>query len=551
MLAIEVNFLTGRFVATAHHDRSSPEWPPHPARLFSALVATWGEGEDPPDTHEREALEWLEAQPPPSIVVPEGTPRKVLTHFVPVNDSKVVKSIDKYMENALKIETLESDIQVALQESEGEITKSVDKLRKDLEKAKEFQVWASFGDKADPDLSLMPEHRPKQARTFPSVTPDEPRVTYLWGAAPSPEIAEALDGLTERVTRIGHSSSLVSCRLASDPPPPNRVPSETGESLRCVRDGQLAALEKLHKSHGANKPRTLPFEPVRYKEIDIDEAGKPPSVVADTAGEWLVFEFAARDRNVPSTQTVAITSVFRSALLHYADDPIPESISGHQSNGQPSPDPHVGFLALPWVQYEHSDGRIMGASINLPESMDEDSKNAVYRAIAKWEAARDEEPLKLTFGSQGDMSMMRVRGPSQLVTLRRNRWNGESQRWVTATPIALPTHPGQLSKGTASSRAKAWAKAEEIVANSCRHVGLPKPTDVVVSFSPFIPGARPASKYPAFKQRGRDGNQVARRLLHAAVTFDQPIRGPLLLGSGRFLGLGLMAPIRAEGDSNG
>ena len=498
MLAIEVNFLTGRFVATAHHDRSSPEWPPHPARLFSALVATWGEDED---THEREALEWLEAQPPPSIVVPEGTPRKVLTHFVPVNDQNFDSK----------------------------------KLKND-----ETRLVPSFLD-----------DRPKQGRKFPSITPEKPRVTYLWGTAPSPEIAEALDGLTERVTRIGHSSSLVSCRLASDPPPPNRIPNETGEPLRCIREGQLAALEKLHKSHEANKPRTLPFEPVRYKEVDIEKDGELSPVVADTAGEWLVFEFAAKDRNAPSTQTVAITSVFRSALLHYADDPIPESISGHKSNGQPSPDPHVGFLALPWVQYEHSDGRIMGAAINLPESMDEDSKNAVYRAIAKWEAARDGEPLKLTFGTKGDMSMTRVTGPSQLVTLRRNRWNGESQRWVTATPIALPTHPGQLSKGTAPSRAKAWARAEEIVANSCRHVGLPEPTDVVVSFSPFILGARPASKYPAFKQRGRDGSQVARRLVHAAVTFDQPVRGPLLLGSGRFLGLGLMAPIRAEGDANG
>lgn len=547
MIAIEVNFLTGRFVATAHHDRSSAEWPPHPARLFSALVATWGEDED---SHEREALEWLEAQSPPSIVVPDGTPRKVLTHFVPVNDSKVVKSIDKYMENARKIEILERELQVAQQESEGEITKAVEKLRKDLDKAKEFQVWAAFSDKNDPDLSLMPEHRPKQARTFPSVTPDEPRVTYLWDSTPSPEITEALDGLTERVTRIGHSSSLVSCRLATDPPSPNRVPNQTGEPLRCVREGQLATLEKLHKSHYANKPRTLPFEPVRYKEVDIDEAGKPPPVLADTAGEWLVFEFVAKDRNVPATQTVAITSVFRSALLHYADDPISESISGHQPNGQPSPDPHVGFLALPWVQSEHSDGRIMGAAINLPESMNEDSKNAVYRAIAKWEAERQGEPLKLTFGAKGDMSMTRMTGPSQLVTLRRNRWNGKSQRWATATPIALPTHPGQLSKGTAPSRAKAWAKAEEIIADSCRHVGLPEPTDVVVSFSPFITGSRPASKYPAFKQRGRDGNQVARRLVHAAVTFDQPVGGPLLLGSGRFLGLGLMVPVRAEGASN-
>ena len=550
MLAIEVNFLTGRFVATAHHNRNQSEWPPHPARLFSALVATWGEGEDSPDPREREALEWLEAQPPPSIVVPDGTPRKVLTHFVPVNDSKIVKSLNKYMENAGKIEELESKYREALQESEGEITKTVEKLRNDLEKTKEFQVWASFGDKDSPDLSLMPEHRPKQARTYPSVTPDEPRVTYLWNDAPSSEVVEVLDGLTERVTRIGHSSSLVSCRLTTDSPSPNHVPSEAGEPLRCVREGQLAALEQLHQRHQGNKPRALPYELVRYKEVDIDEAEELPPIAPDTAGEWLIFEFEPKDRSVPSFQTTTITSVFRSALLHYADDPIPESISGHRPDGKPSPDPHVGFLALPWVQHEHSDGRIMGVAINMPENMDSTAKKAVYRAIAKWEAEKKDSPLKLTFGSQGDMSMTRVIGPSQLVTLRRSLWNSKSNRWVTATPIALPTHPGPLSRGTATSRAKAWAKAEEAVADSCRHVGLPAPSDVVLSFSPFIPGARPASKFPAFKQRGRDGNQVARRLLHAAVTFDQPVKGPLLLGSGRFLGLGLMLPVREQGDSN-
>ena len=40
MFAIRVECLTGRYVATAYDDRSRAEWPPHPARLFSALVAT-------------------------------------------------------------------------------------------------------------------------------------------------------------------------------------------------------------------------------------------------------------------------------------------------------------------------------------------------------------------------------------------------------------------------------------------------------------------------------------------------------------------------------
>ena len=41
MLALRVEYLTGVCMATKHDDasRASPEWPPHPDRLYSALVA--------------------------------------------------------------------------------------------------------------------------------------------------------------------------------------------------------------------------------------------------------------------------------------------------------------------------------------------------------------------------------------------------------------------------------------------------------------------------------------------------------------------------------
>ena len=72
---IEINFLTERFTATFHNDRRQSEWPPHPARLFSALVAAWADA-DEPDRSERGALEWLEAQSPPAIAASGAVPRK-------------------------------------------------------------------------------------------------------------------------------------------------------------------------------------------------------------------------------------------------------------------------------------------------------------------------------------------------------------------------------------------------------------------------------------------------------------------------------------------
>ncbi len=88
MLAIEVELLTGRYAATAHNDRGRAEWPPHPARFFSALVAALHDHEEV-DQAERAALLWLEQQSAPSLWVdPESRVgrRQVQDVYVPVND---------------------------------------------------------------------------------------------------------------------------------------------------------------------------------------------------------------------------------------------------------------------------------------------------------------------------------------------------------------------------------------------------------------------------------------------------------------------------------
>ena len=88
MLAIEVSFLTGRYIATAYNTRIESEWPPHPARLFSALAATHFTSDPsmPGLPEERAVLEWLESKGAPSICCSDAASREVVTVFVPVND---------------------------------------------------------------------------------------------------------------------------------------------------------------------------------------------------------------------------------------------------------------------------------------------------------------------------------------------------------------------------------------------------------------------------------------------------------------------------------
>ena len=536
---VEVNFLTGRYVATCHNERRQCEWPPHPARLFSALVASWAEDEK--DPAEREALEWLESQGPPSISASDATPRSVVSHFVPVNDISIV-SRTWYERRADNIYELADRLHTELTASGGEVTKQATQLQRKLAKAREVQSQVSRpgNTNASSAIEMLPEQRNKQERFYPSVTPDDARVVFCWHACPLENVREAIDRLLQRVTRLGHSSSLVSCRVVQDPPEATHEIGDSGESMRAVRCGQLSELERQFVRHRGLKPRSLPHSDVRYRAVDkssrTDTLHEP-----NTAGHWIVFEFTHSSRAIPATRAVELATAMRAAMFLYAPEPIPEELSGHRPQGDPTAGPHVAFVPLPYIGFPHADGRLLGIAVSVPKAVGDAGRRVLYRAIGEWENTAG-RTLTLTLGSQGVVEMSRLRGPVTLASLRPAIWRRPSRRWVSATPLALPKHPGRLSGGSAAARAKGWGMAEATVAASCVHVGLPVPSAVEVSLSAFLVGGRAASHFPPFSQNGRDGRPVRRQLVHASLTFEESVAGPLVLGSGRFLGLGLMRP---------
>ena len=542
---IEINFLTGRYVATYHNDRERSEWPPHPARLFSALVATWAE--DGHDPLERDALEWLEAQGPPLIAASEAAPRSVVSHFVPVNDTAIA-SRPFQTRRARKIHELMDELNEELFSSRGEITKNASRIQARLAKQREVTAQVTVVGKTNPAdaCKILPDLRSKQERFFPSVTPRDPRVTYLWKRAASNVTVETLDQLLGRVTRLGHSSSLVACRVTTEAPDVTFEPGDVGDSLRTVGRGQLAELERQYMRHRGTQPRSLPFTDVRFKPTT--EGGQhEPSLEPNTVGEWVVFEFAHNSRFFASTRAVKLAIAMRAAILHYAKEPIPEALSGHNRQGKPTAVPHVAFLPLPYIGYEHADGRILGMALSMPMSMDVRARKAALRAIGTWEDEQDDKQrpyaLRLTLGSHGVVHMSRLRGAVTLTSLRPSAWNRRSQRWVSATPIALPKHPGRLTGGNVVARAKAWALAESTISTACTHVGLPEPSSIEVSLDPFISGARPARHFPAFSQKGIGGKPVRRQLVHSLITFEHAVTGPLMLGGGAVSRTRVDAPI--------
>ena len=541
---IEVNFLTGRFVATYHNDRRRSEWPPHPARLFSALVAAWADS-DERDRLERAALEWLESQAPPAIAASEAVPRKVVSHFVPVNDASIV-SRTWYERRAKNASDLSTELHTELTATGGKATRKATQIERRLTKAREVETQVVRTGNTNPSsaVAMLPDWRSKQERFYPSVTLDDARVSFLWDAPAPNSVTQALDRLLQRVTRLGHSSSFVSCRVIVDFPDATFETGDGGKSMRAVRRGQLAELERQFARHRSCKPRALPYTDVRYRAV-VKATQQPQGLEErpNTAGQWMVFEFMHGSRFLPMTRTVDLASAMRAAVFHYAEDPIPEELSGHLTNGTPTAVPHVAFLTLPYVGSERADGRILGMAVSVPDSVGDVARGALYRAIGSWEKKAEGRPLELMLRSQGVVHLSRLRRPADMVTLRSGIWCGASCRWISATPIALPRHPGRLAGGTAAARARAWAQAMSALASSVKHVGLPRPAFVQVSLSPFLVGARPATRFPAFSQNGRAGTPVRRQLVHASITFEHPVVGPLILGAGRFLGLGLMRPV--------
>lgn len=499
MLVIEIELLGKRYAATAHNDRGSAEWPPHPARFFSALVAALHEN-DPVDADEREALLWLEAQPSPSLDVDiDATEdigrRSVLDVYVTVND--VVMSFE----------------------------------------AKKLKA-------SDPLSTGIP--RTKQKRTFPVVVPNRSCFAFIWDEAPPERLRTTLDELCKRVTRLGHSSSLVRCVIVDRAITPTLVPDENGDVvLRTVGPNQLVRLEAEFKRHQGVENRVLPAIPKRYGRLKSG-ATDPVAAKGIFSNDWIVFERVDGARPLSSRGTDLSRALRDSVLEQHGSRTLPASLSGHRQDGSPTDRPHTAFVALPFVGHEHADASVQGCAIVIPRELADSDREALLRLVAAWERDRATDAdgtMELAGSSVPTVRLRRVE-LSAKSTLRPATWCRPARRFVSATPIALDRHPGNLRSNHNGTARKASIEAQRYVADACERIGLPRPISVEVSLAPLLPGAQPVHAFLPWP--GRPG-RPARMRVHADILFAEEVAGPVLLGAGRFFGLGLCFPIHEEG----
>jgi len=555
MMAIEVELLTGRYAATAHNDRGCAEWPPHPARFFSALVAALHDHEQI-DQAERAALLWLEQQGAPSLWVdPEWRVgrRQVQDVYVPVNDVTLGEDTESFQTVAqraiaeAKEKASRAAAKLEAEQAKDPSSERVAKAEKSLKRAKEqLKKKHEKSAKGPPAAelktaaALLPERRTRHVRTFPVVIPETSTFVFLWRDADATEHRRALKQLCVRVTRLGHSSSLVRCNVVDRSTSPTMVPSDDGDiTLRVIGPGQLERLERAFGHHRGIENRVLPARPQRYRPASAVAASTdyPESVFS---ADWIVFERVGGSRPASSRCTDLARALRGSLLEQHGGESLPATLSGHTESG-PTKQPHVAFVPLPFVGHEHADGAIMGSALVLPREISTRDRETLLRLVAKWEKERSDERGNLTLagGTLPPFVIRRV-DVSAKKSLDPNRWCRASARFITATPIALDRNPGNLRSNQERTAHKAALEAQQSISDACVRVVGVRPASVEVSLAPLLPGAQHVRHFLPWP--GRPG-RTPRVRVHADIRFEERVHGPLLLGAGRFFGLGLCLPL--------
>ncbi len=510
MTAIGVRYLT-KYAAAANLARQKAEWPPHFGRVFMAMAAA--HFETGAEARLRAALEWIEKAAPPAVYASDAFERSAVRTYVPVNDDT------------------------------GGIAK-----------------------------------RARQERSFPRVRPHEDSVYFIWEESAPGEVRRAIEELCARVTRVGHSISAVQMWLVSEgeEPTPNLIPTGgvAEMRMRVAGPGTLRMLEESFNgaaiarydemaeatasAKGKEKAR-------RKRELQAAFPEGRPVTRRPQLVNWQGYSRAGRAEGAPDVldgpfeedfvvlekvegpalgigSTLQLTEALRNACMKAAGSAPPEWVSGHEAGGGPARHPHLAFFPLPYVGFEHADGHVMGLGIAIPRvlagsSLTRDEQLRRYLGPLFFDPESGEE-REVHLGRKGvwewRLEIEKRERPAQ--TLQRLSWTKASRAWASVTPVVLHHHPK-----------KREGDVERIVREAFVSALLPAPEWVAVRPISRVTGAGHVREVPPFSEGGEN---LCRYQTHVVARFASPIRGPVLVGRGRFRGYGLFKPIsdqEAEG----
>ena len=487
-LVLEIEHLLGVAFAARREDDPTPDWPPQPDRIFSALVASWGARGERED--ERQALEWLERLPTPEIAASGGFPRTAPIVFVPPNDAE--------------------------------------------------------GGRVG-NVAVLPSLRRRQRRRFPAYRPDDPVVSLAWSeAAPDGSTLAALNALASDTAHVGHPASLVRCHFHIGEPTISR-----SMPRRCIYPGRLAELEQLYRLISQADPtnarafRPKPGMPVR------SPAARPPAVLAGSFSDrWLVLEHVYGE--MPDIRAVALVAKeLRNALMSGyrtigMQDAVPAALSGHTPDGRPTNEPHLAIAPLAFLGWPHASGAVLGYALVPPRDgdlfADLDFRRALHAVMRSSPTEDDPAETRPRLILDRWKLAFEIGNRSERRSLDPARYVGEARIWASCTPIVLDRHL------KASGNAARQEEIDGLIRQACANTGLPDPTRISAGKHSAIEGAPSAylsGGAPPWTRWGLPESLASRQLTHAVVEFSDVVHGPVILGAGRFVGLGLCRPLGA------
>ena len=500
-LVVAVRFHEGRYHGTGG-------WPPAPARLFQAVMAGAARGATVPDAA-RDALEWLERLPPPTIAAPRGEPGQVYTGFVPNNDLDAVLS----GKNDSDIDDAVASIRV------GKTVRPI------------------LFDAADPILYCWSFHGDD---AYAAALCEAAGQLYQLGRGVDMAWADAvvLDANEARGRLSAHGG------IVYRPAPGGG----TGHNMPCPRPGtgrslanRFEGMRTRFRRGGSNRrPARVFVQPPKPLLASVAYNAPPACFVFALRGGDARGGFAPR-RLSEAAGLVAEVRDRAAARLCEASPTLVDDVARYLvGRGATDADKamRVRIVPLPSIGHPHADMAIRRLMVHVPQSCPLRTDDLAWAfAQVAW---TDVDGVILA-----DLQRMEDEGMAE-------RYERGGRCWRSVTPLALaaaqrrrvdPAGAREEAKG-AAERAQEESRAVHAVHQALRHAGVADTlTAVHVQREPFDAHGERAEAFAAGTRFPKEA------LWHVSATFAAPIAGPLLLGDGRYLGLGLMRPVDTMSDA--
>jgi CRISPR-associated protein Csb2 len=483
-LCIEAHLLAGRYHGRSNNGRAS-EWPPNPHRLFQALIAAANLGFRRTEFSDAkaDAFRWLEARDPPEIVTPPAYEASFVRLYVPNNDMDSVVSSDWKRSPA------------------------------ELRTAKDTYPHVLDGDATVRFLWPISDEEWPAAQSHAAILCEEARHLHSLGfgidlvagngrilddvgrrALPGEvHLADAAIAGGWRAPAKGSFDELVARHEAM----PHRVQAARGRGLvRSVAPPAPPAIRRdvLYRS------RSAPLNRPVHAFVMVDEDGNYKSFDPRQA-----LHVAAWMRHAAHME---------AKRLRLDEGFTNEYVCGHGEAA--AKDYRFSYLPLPTIS-GYRDGRIRRVLAVEPAGPSHALAFKVMRALGNAPLIDENGEVKAELRA---VDWEREKGVFE-------RYREPSRFWGSVTPVVLPGMDDRRSR-----------KAIALVVKALAQAGCTSPvTEVSVQAEPVFAGAEMARRYVVPKYL------EAFPRVHVIITFAETVLGPLAIGGGRHLGLGVCAGV--------